>query len=258
MPKGVYAAASAMVTETRALESVAKNLAHVQTPGYRKETALREGFAQVLAGKGRSGNIGRDGGAGVVSNGTYHSFSQGSFEQTHSALDVGLSGEGFYRVRDPQGGLALTRAAHFTTDADGRLVTDDGWAVEGQAGPVLIPPEANRVIVDESGRIYAETRDEKGTPVETFVDQLRVVTVPQPSSMRARNGTYFDPGDQTQTDATNAQYGVRQGWLEKANVDPVQELVAMITIQRRFDAAQKAMRQQDEAGRGFSDLLRGG
>lgn len=257
MPKGVYAAASAMVTETRALESVAKNLAHVQTPGYRKETALREGFATVLAAKGRTGGIGGDGGAGILAAGTYHTFSQGSFEQTHAPLDLGISGAGFYRVRDPQGGLALTRAAHFSTDGDGRLVTDDGWAVEGQAGPVLIPSEANRVIVDESGRIYAETRDEKGTPIESFVDQLRVVTVPQPSEMRARNGTYFDPGDQAQADVANSEFNVRQGWLEKANVDPVQELVSMITIQRRYDAAQRAMRQQNEAGRGFSDLLRG-
>jgi flagellar basal-body rod protein FlgG len=257
MPKGVYAAASAMVTETRALESVAKNLAHVQTPGYRKETALRDSFAQVLAGQGRAGSISRDGGAGVVAAGTYHAFTQGALEQTHAPLDLAIAGEGFYRVRDPQGALALTRAGHFATDGDGRLVTDDGWAVEGQAGPVLIPPETSRVIVDESGRVYSETRDENGSPSETFIDQLRVVTVAEPSAMRPRNGTYFDPGDQAQTDATSEQFDVRQGWLEKANIDPVQELVSMITIQRRYDAAQRAMRQQDEAGRGFSDLLRG-
>jgi len=257
MPKGIYAAASAMVTESRALESVAKNLAHVQTPGYRKETALRDGFANILADKGRREGIAGDGGAGVVSTGTYHSFDQGNLEQTHAPLDVGISGEGFFRLRDPQGVLALSRAGHFTTDSDGRLVTDDGWAIEGQAGPILIPPETNRVIIDESGRIYSETRDEKGAPVESFVDQMRVVNVPQPTAMRARNGTHFDPGDQAQTDMPNNQFNVRQGWLEKANVDPVQELVAMITIQRRYDAAQKAMSQQSEAGRGFSDLLRG-
>ena len=250
MPSGVYAAANVMITESRALESVANNLANVQTPGYRKEVALREDFAQVL--DANNGGIGKIGVTGV-----YHSFSQGKLEQTHAPLDLALTGEGFYRVRDPQGGLALTRGAHFSTDAAGRLVTDDGWAVEGQAGPILIPPEANQVVVDQSGRVYSQTRDEKGTPVESFIDQLRVVTVPNPTAMRARNGTYFDPGDQAQTDVTSGQYGVRQGWIEHANVDSVQELVTMISIQRRYDAAQKAMRQHDETGRGFSDLLRG-
>ena len=250
MPSGVYAAANAMITESRALESVANNLANVQTPGYRKEVALREDFAQVLAAN--NGGIGPIGVSSV-----YHSFTQGRLEETHAPLDLALTGEGFYRVRDPQGGLALSRAAHFSTDPSGRLVTDDGWAVEGQAGPIEIPPEANTVIVDQSGRVYAQSRDEKGTPVETFIDQLRVVTVADPGAMRARNGTYFDPGDQAQTDATSGQFAVRQGWIENANVDSVQELVTMISIQRRYDAAQKAMRQQDEAGRGFSDLLRG-
>jgi flagellar basal body rod protein FlgG len=55
MPKGVYAAASAMVAETRMLEATARNVAHAQTPGYRREGQLRIGFAEVLADQGRTG-----------------------------------------------------------------------------------------------------------------------------------------------------------------------------------------------------------
>lgn len=257
MPKGVYAAASAMLTETRALEAVTQNLANLQTPGYRKASAMRGSFAHLLAAQGRTETIGGNGGAGIRDVGIYRSHNQGQLEESHAPLDLAISGEGFYRVRNKEGNVLLTRAAHFTTDNDGHLATDEGYIVEGQGGPILIPADTSRVVVDESGRVVAESRDAKGMVIETFIDQLRVVTVPDPSQMRAVSGQYFTTGEQAQTDAPANAYAVRQGFLERANVEPVEELVRMISIQRRYDAAQRALKQQDEAGRGFSDLLRG-
>lgn len=255
MPKGVYAAASAMWTESRALDVTARNLAHVLSPGYRKEVVQRTSFAEQLAQRGHTGDLRGDGGTGVLTQGSWHSFAQGSREDTGAPLDLGLSGNGFYQVQDPQGRILLTRAAHFTADAQGRITTPDGWPVLGQGGgAITIPAEADKVVVDAAGKVSFESL-QNGVRSATLIDQLRVVTVADPHALRAVNGQYFDTAGQAVSDATG--YQVRQGSLEKANVEPIQELVAMIAIQRRYDAAQKALKEQSSAGQGFSDLLRG-
>jgi flagellar basal body rod protein FlgG len=250
VPKGVYAAASAMFVESRALDAVARNVANVQTPGYRRETALRTSFAEVMQGRGGPGH---DGGVGVLRHGAIHDFGQGRLEPTQSPYDVALEGRGFLRVRDDQGRILLTRAGHFTADAQGRLVTADGWQLQGQGGPVLIPPEAEQVQIAEDGRVLAVQRTAEGV-VQQVVDQLRVVEVDAPQRITALSGQYFDPGDQPQRDAAGTR--VRQGWLEQSNTDAVGELVDMIALQRRYEAAGKALRAQVDAGQGFSEILR--
>lgn len=269
MPKGVYAAASAMVAETRSLEVTAQNLANAQTDGYRKSVAMRGSFVDLLANnEGRGTAIDQDGGAGIYHQGSYHSFEDGIRAQTGNTYDLALSGatvmrDGqsakvipFYRVRDAQGNVFLTRASSFNTDADGRLITADGLYLEGQGGAIQIPTEADKITVDLNGRIYAQTHTDAG-PAQSFLDQLRVVTVPRPDLMRARSGRYFDAGEQPQTDADISGYSVQQGYAEHSNVDPIQELVTMIATQRRFDAAQRALKQQVNTGGDFTDILRG-
>lgn len=249
MPKGIYAAASAMVVETRSLEATARNLAHTQTAGYRQETALRTSFAETLA---KGGDIGRDGGAGVLPQASFFHFNQGSQEPTGATYDLAISGDGFLRVKDGQGKPLLTRAGHLETTADGRLVTPEGWEVEGQGGTIAIPADAKRVTIAADGRITVEIGE--GTSATSQVlDQIRLVKVPEPSRMAARNGVYFDPGEQVQSD-TIAE--VHQGYLEKSNIDPMQELAQMIALQRRYDAAQRALKEQAGAGSSLNDLLR--
>jgi flagellar basal-body rod protein FlgG len=254
MPKGIYAAASAMVVETRAQEITARNLANQQTPGYREETVRRNSFADLLRAFGHQG-IARAGGSGVLSAGSYFSFSEGQLEPTSAPYDLALRGEGFYRVRDDQGRLLLTRAGHFIPDAQGRLATPQGWLVEGQGGPITVPNDARRIVVDPSGRVLAE-RLQDGIPQQDVIDQLRVATVADPRRLTAVNGQYFDPGDEPVRDATG--YQIAQGHLEKANLEPLEQMVEMIAVHRRYDAAQRALKEQANVGGNLSELLRGG
>ena len=256
MSKGIYAAASAMVAETRALEVAARNVAHGTTTGYRREQSLRSGFAESLMKAGgvapAQQGIAKQGGAGVHPNGSWFNFSQGEIEDTGGTFDLAISGDGFFRVRSPDGALHLTRAGRFTPDENGRLVTPDGWTVEGQGGPITVPADAERVVIDEQGRITVATTAE-GVVTENVIDQLRLSTVDKPQDMTAKNGVFFDAGNQELRDATGR---LHQGRLEKGNAEPVRELVDLIALQRRYDAAQKAMSEQSRAGEGFSDLLR--
>ncbi len=255
MPKGIYAAASAMVVETRAQEINARNLANQQTAGYREETVRRNSFADALRAHGNQENIAGDGGSGVLPAGSYFSFTEGQVESTSAPFDFAIRGEGFYQVRDDQGRRLLTRAGHFTPDAQGRLVTPQGWLLEGQGGAITVPSDARRIIVDQTGRVTAE-RVQNGLVEHTVIDQLRVVDVADPRQMTPLNGQYFDPGEQAVTDATS--YQVAQGHLEKANLEPLEQMVEMIAVQRRYDAAQRALKEQANLGGSLSDLLRGG
>jgi len=247
---------------------VAHNLANLQTAGYRNETALRTSFAQLMAARGTGGDLSGEGGAGVLNAGSYYSFTQGTLETTGAPLDLALTGDGFYRVRTDQGRELLTRAAHFSTDPQGRLVTPEGWSVEGQGGPITIPPDAGRVTVSKSGAISVSS-NANGVASDTVLDQLRIVRVARPGSMAAVNGQYFDPGEQAQTDATatpaigatgaaaTAPTTVQQGMIERSNVDSLQQLAAMIAGERRYDSAQRAFREQYKVGSSLTDLLRG-
>jgi flagellar basal body rod protein FlgG len=253
MGKGIYAAASAMVAETRALEVTARNVAHTATPGYRREQALRGSFADALRAEGRTGPVNGDGGTGVRPAGSYFNFDEGSIEDTGGTFDLALTGEGFFRVQSPDGKEWLTRAGRFQMDETGKLVTPEGWTLQGQGGPVTIPADAERVVIDPSGRVTV-TQTVAGVVSDSTVDQIRTATVDRPVAMTAKNGVWFDPAGQTMRDAPAL---IRQGSLEKANVEPVRELVDMVALQRRYDAAQKALSEQSRTGDGFSDLLRG-
>ncbi len=269
MPKGIYAAASAMVVETHALDVAAHNLAHVQTPGFRRGLLVRSTFAEALSHQGRTGNIAADGGAGVFATGVHHGFTEGIRENTGATFDLALQNppprpdaDGkpqsemvFYRALSADGRKLLTRASHFEVDEGGRLVTPEGWPVEGQGGEILLPPEAVGFTVDQGGRIWAQLPGQ-GAATESFVDQLRVVAFARPDRLTPVSGQYFDAGDQPVEDAKPG-FSVHQGFVERSNVDAINELVSLITIQRRYDAAQRALSQQAETGRGLGDMMRG-
>jgi flagellar basal-body rod protein FlgF len=256
MPKIAYLAASAMYVESQALDLAARNLAHAQTPGYRRGVFLRDGFDETLAKTGKTGGLDGNGGAGILGAGSFTDFTQAPSEETGAPLDVAIRGEGFLRVNGPDGKLLLTRAGHLNLDASGRLVTPEGWSVQGQGnGGITIPRNAERLVINQQGRVSAMVR-EGDAKVEVVVDQLRLSKVDDLKKLKPFNGQYFDPGNEVLSD-TGVATQVQQGRLEKGNVEPVQELVAMIAIQRRHDAAQKALRETTNLGGNVSEMLRG-
>lgn len=252
MPKGIYAAASAMYTERRSLDAIAQNLANAQSAGYRRAEALRSSFAETLADQGRTGGIEGDGGAGIHEAGVWRDFSQGQTRETTRQLDVALSGDGFLMVEASDGEQLLTRAGNFNIDTENRLIGNHGWPVMGQGGAIQMPQEAMGFEIDEGGRIYALIQGDNGLESQ-FIDQLRVVNVADTEALQPRNGQYFGTGGQEVTDSTTTK--VFQGRLEEANIDAVTELVKMITLQRHYDAAQKALTKQARLGEGYSEII---
>ena len=164
-------------------------------------------------------------------------FSQGSMQYTGNKLDIAIVGEGFYRVNTPQGQY-LTRTSALTKGPDGTLMTPQGYSVEGQGGPIILPPNGN-IHVAPDGRIFADGAE---------VGQLDIVNLEDPQTLdKVGNNLYTAPegtvfNDPRETGITK----VSQGYTEAANVNAVYEMVKMIEVQRFFEAQQKVMQTADQ------------
>ncbi|WP_428560138.1 MAG: flagellar basal-body rod protein FlgF [Solidesulfovibrio sp. DCME] len=165
-------------------------------------------------------------------------FSQGALQATGNPLDLALQGQGFFKVAAP-GGSYYTRNGAFHRNADGMLVTDQDYPVLGNGGPIQIP-EGKTVTVDSAGMIYVDSAQ---------VGQLDVVTVQNPEALQKFGSNLYMPQTGTTIQEGVAQAGrteVAQGYLEKPNVEVVEEMINMIETQRTYEAYQKVMSSSSE------------
>jgi flagellar basal-body rod protein FlgG len=164
-------------------------------------------------------------------------FSQGAVQATGNTFDLAIQGPGFFKVRTPDGDF-LTRNGAFLRGPDGSLVTNQGFQVMGQGGAIDIP--AGRTItVAGDGQVYVDGRPWPSSTWSTW---------PTPPPWR-NTGTLFQGANgsriqETAIDEDRTQ--IVQGYLEKPNVEVVEEMVAMIETQRSFEAYQKIMTGSSE------------
>ncbi len=235
----------AMSNEIR-MNQIANNLANVNTNAYKKDkvafqdTFLRFAHDSLVDSKGflRDKEMWPD--ADVVAKPRLSEqridFAQGHLKDTGNRLDFALLGDGFFKVRTPDGDF-LTRDGSFKLTNDGRLVTPRGFEVLGEGGPIVIPPGAN-VDVDPTGQIHAA-----GQVIATF----DVVDVDDKTKiLKMGNNLYqIDPKSNAQEIAPG-DLSVEQGYLEAGNVEVVTEMVAMIETQRAFQLYTKMMQGTKE------------
>ncbi|MBF9035249.1 flagellar hook-basal body complex protein [Rhodobacterales bacterium HKCCE2091] len=214
------------------MQSVANNIANISTTGFRGEGAV---FAEHVATLGH----GQDSLSMAAAVGRRMDMSQGGLTRTGSAYDLAIEGDGFFLVETPDG-ERLTRAGHFTPDANGELVTPDGYRLLDAGGaPVFVPPDARSVSVASDGTLSAD-----GNP-------LTVIGLWQPNEaddLQHRTGVLFEaPGGVQPV----LEYTVMQGFLEESNVNPVTEIARMIEVQRAYELGQSFLESEDERVRGF-------
>lgn len=253
MVKGLYTAFTGMVEEQRRLDVTTNNLANSNTVGYKKEGATNIAFADELAIKIKDTSTAMfPRGIGIVNLGdkvgeTYVDWSQGSFRLTDKPADLAISGNGFFAIEflDKQGNTSVkyTRDGEFTVDNLGYLVTSDGDHVlnnvaamagtTGEAGWVRVDPLRDYSI-DQQGFIYQDG---------VVTGQVGVVDVDDYQYLSHYGENMYDllpGGNIVESDAE-----IEQGALEMANVNVVDEMVTMITIQRAFEAGQKMIQTED-------------
>lgn len=240
MIRGLYAAASGMITGVLRQGLIARDVANANTPGY-KQARLSPVRATLLNLRRLSTldvglNTPRVGeaGTGVYPAPAEIDFSQGPLQSTRRALDVALEGEGFFQVQTPAG-VRFTRDGRFHRDAGGNLVTLQGYRVLDINGqPIQLAGEGETVIAQDG------TLSVGGQ----VVGQLGIFQVPPESLERAGENLFVSTAANAPQPATDAR--LRQGFLEGANVDIAGTLVEMMLVARTYEASQRLVQMQDQ------------
>jgi len=236
MSGGMYLAAAGALVQQLRLESLSNNVANINTIGYKgeksifriptdpspQETQAAPGAIQPLSPYAPPFS-------------TVIDFSQGAIRQTGNPLDVAISGSGFFSVQTPEG-VQYTRQGGFSLDAEGLLVTSDGFPVLGDGGPIIL--DEGTVEIDGEGGVTVGG-DEVG--------RLQITDFSNPETLsKAGNGRFMASESSIRVDRPEKTL-LSQGYLEGANVNPVQAMTEMIETSRAFEAYQKVIQSADEA-----------
>ncbi len=240
-PNGMSSAKGALRYWERRQEIVANNLANVSTDGFKGERV----FARLV-------------GDGSPSAETTTDLRSGSLRQTGNPLDVALQGDGFLVVKTPTG-ERWTRSGSLHLDTQRQLVDGNGNPVMGDTGPIVVPADVGAIEIDRSGTLYSELQPDRlgrYTGDRRLLGHLRVETAPKGATIAHEGNAYFVP-TATRPGVPAAQRDVRQGYVEDSNVAATDAIVEMITIQRHYQFAQKAITTLDETrGKAVNDLGR--
>ena len=160
MMRALNTAASGMAAQQTNVDVIAHNLSNVNTTGFRKQRAEFEDLIyQTIrtpggtTGEGQKLPTGIQIGEGVRLVSTTEMHHQGSLLQTESSLDVAIEGDGFFQITRPGGQIAYTRAGNFRVDAEGRMVTVDGYQIEPA---ISIPTNATSVTISPNGMVSVQ------------------------------------------------------------------------------------------------------
>jgi flagellar basal-body rod protein FlgG len=258
--RSLHIAATGMAAQETQLEGVANNIANANTTGFKRQRIeFQDLLYQTVRGAGTRTSestrspTGIQLGSGVRVAGTSRSFAQGNILMTNNPLDVAIEGNGFFVVQQADGSPAYTRAGALQKDAQGQLVTAEGYMIDP---PVVIPQDAQGVTIGADGTISALINGQ-AAPAE--VGQLTIANFVNPAGLNAQGKNLF-----TQTAASgepqvgapgaDGRGALLQGALERANVDVVEEMIGMISAQRAYEVNSKVVTTADEMLRSATQM----
>lgn len=245
MDKFLYIAASGAKQDLLATGVRANNLANAQTTGFRAQ--LEQARSMPAFGEGLPTRV------FSMTESPSNDYEGGAMITTDRPLDVAIQGDGWFSVQTNLGEEAYTRAGNFNMRADGALVDSEGNMVVGQNGPVFLPIPVSNIQIGTDGTISARLQGAPAFEVEE-VGQLKLVN-PANDEIKRREDGLFDlkSGQIAQQDPNVA---VRSGMLESSNVNAVEEMVSMISLQRHYEVQVKLMNKADELASRGNMLLR--
>jgi flagellar basal-body rod protein FlgF len=226
MDSGYYAACTALMSRTQALDTIANNMANASTVGFRAQHNV---FSSVLASAG-SGNGSALNQAinnyGTLSATTFDQ-NQGAISKTGNDLDMAIQGSGYFVIQTP-GGPMYSRNGAFQVSSKSQLVTSTGDPVMGDKGPIAMLP--GKVSISPDGTISSNG---------AVAGKVKLVQFAAGTQLTSIGNNYYSAPDKSETAATDST--VQQGALESSNVNPVASMVELITAQRSADMMQKAL-----------------
>lgn len=247
MIRALAASVSSLNAQQLKVDTVANNLANVNTAGYKKDRAY---FSELAGQEMNSYGIPvtpdpQDRakckvGSGVRVSAVVKNFKPGDLINTERPLDLAICGEGFFKVVLPDGGERYTRDGCFSLNQDGNLVTPSGYTLEG----IQMPPDSDGVVITQNGTVLTE---EEGNPVEAGQIQLYRFTSMAVLKPEGENLYSVSSGEpQAGVPGSDGFGAIRQGCLETSNVDLIEEMANLIEAQRAYGFSARVIRTADE------------
>ncbi len=252
MMKSLWISKTGMDAQQTQLDVVSNNLANVGTTGFKRarvafEDLLYQNVRQAGANSSQQTQLptGLQVGTGVKPVATPRMFTQGNLQQTGNPLDLAISGQGFFQITMPDGTTAYTRDGSFHVDANGGLVTSNGFAVNPA---ITIPAGAQSITIGQDGTVGVTVA---GQAAPQTVGTIQLANFTNPAGLEARGMNLFvetaaSGTASANTPGTNGLGMLNQSYLETSNVNVVEELVTMIQTQRAYEINSKAIQTSDQ------------
>lgn len=249
--KALHIAATGMKAQELNVEVISNNVANMRTTGFKRQRAdfqdlLYQNLRRMGTDTSNAGTIVPTGvqiGSGVKTASTTRIMSQGNLEQTNKETDVAIRGEGFFQIQMPDGTAAYSRDGSFERDANGTLVTVDGYTIEPG---IVIPDNGRDLTISSDGTVQVVV---DGATVN--LGQIQLARFVNKAGLEAIGDNLF-----LETDASGAaqigtpgedNYGnLQQNYLEMANVDAVTEIADLISAQRAYEMNSRIIKAADD------------
>lgn len=245
--------ATGMMAQQLNVEVISNNIANMSTTGFKRQRAE---FQDLLyQNMRRPGSTSSDAntivpsgiqiGVGVRTAGVYRINEQGNLTTTGNTYDLAISGKGYFQITLPSGETSYTRAGSFQVNAQGQIVTVDGYLLNPA---ITVPQGALSVNIDATGIVEARIA---GQTAAQQLGQIQLATFVNEAGLEATGDNMFletaASGQATVGNPNAVGFGVlRQGYVETSNVNPVQEITNLITAQRAYEMNSKIITASDE------------
>lgn len=225
MISGLYVGASSLVSQGDCQDVIARNLANVNTVGYKKSVPVFQAYLFDM----QNGNVKSKQGAGNKLSKDATDFSSGSLEYTGNDLDMAIKGDGFFAVQT-EDGVRYTRKGQFALSRDMKIVTNEGWPLMGNGGEIQVPKGAQSITVKANGGISVDGKE---------IDKVKVVEIPNLTDLESVGGCLYKLPDRASEPEIATRAEIAHQHIEKANVNAVDEMVTMIANLRSYQAGGK-------------------
>jgi flagellar basal-body rod protein FlgG len=260
MIRSLWIAKTGLDAQQTQMDVVSNNLANVGTNGFKRSRAVFEDLLyQTMRQPGAQSSqqtqvpSGLQVGTGARAVASVKNFTQGNLQQTGNQLDLAINGQGFFQVLLPDGTTGYTRDGSFQVDAQGQVVTSNGFPLQ----PALtIPPNALAITVGQDGTVSV-THSGSAQPVQ--VGNIQLANFVNAAGLQAHGQNLYIETAASGTPSTNAPGSnglglLNQGAVETSNVNVVEELVSMIQTQRAYEINSKAIQTSDQMLQRLSQL----
>jgi len=232
-------ASAAMDGNQRVINTIANNLANINTTGYKKG---RIEFSELVHAPELSVNSTVRPTGGVESSEVLRDFSLGDLKQTANPLHVAINGTGFFELVTEDGREIYSRRGDFTVDSEGYLVSQSGHYLSDM---IKVPDQSDGLYIDSNGEVFAALDGE-----QEFLGSIRVVSFTNVNGLEAvGDGEYIatDATGYTElVDMSNSDDALIQGYLEVSNVKMVDELTTMVLAQQAYGLNSRVVKISDE------------